>query len=240
MVQGSRRTGFADSALVRLLARLSAADIRPTGQSTAERLGQWLGWTDAIALSTVLNGAPASSASSRPRASDAAEERECQRVRSTLTAAIAEDSLFARATDATDSPMATDFAPYRQRYLARQQAMEVGIGPLRARLRSALAARSPAMAKLAAVDVVMTQALDAREHSLMAGVPAVLEKHFKRLRREAQDALETQAALDGEAAPIAWLDTFHRDVRDVLAAELDFRFQPVEGLLEALRTRQAD
>ena len=32
-----------------------------------------------------------------------------------------------------------------------------------------------------------------------------------------------------------WLAVFRKDIQDVLQAELDFRFQPVDGLLEALR-----
>jgi hypothetical protein len=35
--------------------------------------------------------------------------------------------------------------------------------------------------------------------------------------------------------PGAWLDAFRKDMRSVLLAELDIRFQPVEGLLSALR-----
>jgi hypothetical protein len=126
-----------------------------------------------------------------------------------------------------------DFAPYRLRYLARQQAMEAGVGPLRAKLRSALAARSAEMAKLATVDAVMEQALEAREHSLLATVPALLEKRFKRLRQAATPAPD---ASETDAAPLAWLPIFHQDIRDLLLAELDFRFQPVDGLLEALRS----
>jgi hypothetical protein len=81
------------------------------------------------------------------------------------------------------------------------------------------------MARLAAVDVVMEQVLGAQERSLLAGVPALLETHFKRLR---------------QAAPDAWLDRFRRDAREVLLAELDLRFQPVDGLLEALRAAHRD
>ena len=149
MVQASRRTGFTGSPLVRLLSRLTDSDVGQPRQTTAERLSQWFGWTDDISLSAALNAGPAS-----------AEEAECARVRAALTKAIASDS--AAPADATD------FAPLRQRYLARQQAMEVAIGPLRSRLRTTLAGRSQAMAKLAAVDVVMEQVLAAQERSLMS------------------------------------------------------------------------
>lgn len=217
------RTGFDGAALVRLLSRLTGAGVREPRQVTADGLSQWFGWTDAISLSAALNGnpaAPASNARGTPAASPTAEETECRRVRAALTTAIAEDSIFVAAPTGDAAP---DFAPFRQRYLARQQAMDAGIAPLRGRLRARLAAQSPDMARLAAVDVVMEQVLGAQERSLLAGVPALLDKHFRQLR---------------QAAPDAWLDVFRRDARDVLLAELDLRFQPVEGLLEALRTRQ--
>jgi hypothetical protein len=243
MVQASRRTGFTGSPLVRLLSRLTDSDVGQPRQTTAERLSQWFGWTDDISLSAALNAGPASSLSSAKKASSSAEEAECARVRAALTKAIASDG--AAPADATD------FAPLRQRYLARQQAMEAGIGPLRSRLRTTLAGRSQAMAKLAAVDVVMEQVLAVQERSLLSGVPALLEKRFRRLRQaalEAQAEQATEPAADqttpdpsaggGMRPAPAWQDVFHKDLQDVLLAELDFRFQPVEGLLEALRMKQ--
>ncbi|MDQ0569588.1 hypothetical protein QFZ42_001422 [Variovorax paradoxus] len=224
MAHVSQRTVFNGSALVRLLSRLAETDVREPRQATADRLSQWFGWTDAISLSAALDGVPAAAtSSSRLRPAANAEERECARARTALANAIAEDGTAAAATD---------FAPFRRRYLALQQAMEAGIGPLRGRLRAALAAKSPAMARLAAVDVVMEQVLAAREHSLLAGVPALLEKHFTRL---SEDGLPTAAEPASEAQAGEWLHVFRKDMKNVLLAELDFRFQPVEGLLEAFR-----
>lgn len=230
MAQVSGRTGFNGSALTRLLSRLSQADVREPRQVTAERLSQWFGWTDAISLSAALNGNSAASAASPSgaRAGASAEESECNRVRAALASAIEQDSTFLpspKGDAAMDPTVPVAFSPFRQRYLARQQAMEAGVGPLRGKLRARLAGRSGAMARLAAVDVVMEQVLGAQERSLLAGVPALLETHFKRLR---------------QAAPDAWLDRFRRDAREVLLAELDLRFQPVDGLLEALRAAHRD
>lgn len=251
MAQVSRRTGFNDSALIRLLSRLTDIDIRESRQATADRLSQWFGWTDAISLSTVLDGHPAT-ARSGTRASASAEEGECTRVRAALANAIADRRAFTNDrgrlhlhAPASGEPMETtaDFAPFRQRYLARQQAMEASIGPLRGRLRAALAARSPAMSRLAAVDAVMERVLDARERSLLATVPVALERHFERLRQAGQATQgDTQAPdePDRTATPAEWLVVFRRDFQDVLLAELDFRFQPVEGLLAALRMRQPE
>lgn len=220
------RRGLTGSALIRLLDRLAGPDVRESAASTSDRLSQWFGWTDAISLSAALDGTPATGTSAA-KGSPSAEEGEYQRVRSALAKAIAEDSAFAAPKERIESDSAeADFSPYRQRYLARQQAIEAGVGALRGRLRSRLAARSPAMARLAAVDVVMEQVLGARERSLLLTIPALLEKHFGRLRQDA-DA----------AGNDAWQVAFRKDAQDVLLAELDFRFQPVEGLLDALRAK---
>ena len=227
-MQVTRRIGFTGSALTRLLARLGDAEPRDAGSGFADRLGEWLGWTDAISLSSALNGSPAA-ASPGLRAATATLEGECAGLRGALANAIATDSAFtARGKDAP-----TDFPSYRRRYLARQQTMETAIEPLRERLRAIVAARSPAMARLAAVDAVMAQVLGVQEHNLLAGIPSRLEKHFARLRR-AEPAPDEEP--EGEARPGPWLDLFRNDMRDLLLAELDFRFQPVEGLLEALRS----
>jgi hypothetical protein len=84
----------------------------------------------------------------------------------------------------------------------------------------------------------MEHALGVHEHRLLSTVPLLLEKHFKRLRKADETA---QAAAEAPAEPVdgvrpgAWLDVFRKDMQGVLLAELDIRFQPVEGLLEALR-----
>ncbi|WP_218508769.1 DUF3348 domain-containing protein [Variovorax sp. dw_308] len=242
MVQVSRRPGVTGSALILLLARLTDHGAPEPKQAFAERLSQWLRWTDAISLSSALNSPPAT-APSRALASASAEERECARVRTALTKAITEGTAFS----------VDDFAPYRQRYIARQQAMEAGIGPLRGRLRAVLAGRSPAMARLASVDAVMEQALDPQEQRLLATVPAVLEKYFKRLKQahsgaqgqmpdgpdapDAPDNAGKPVSSPGQVQPAAWLEAFGKDMQGVLLAELDIRFQPVEGLLEALRMK---
>lgn len=155
-------------------------------------------------------------------AAPSAEEAEVRRVRETLLKLLADEGAALRT--------ATDFSPYRRRYVSRQQTMESAIAPLRTRLQAALVARSPALAQLAAVDAVMAQALGAHEVRLLATIPTLLEKHFTRLRRAQADAI------DPDVSPDIWLDGFDRDMQSVLFAELDIRLQPIEGLLEALRS----
>lgn len=121
-----------------------------------------------------------------------------------------------------DAELPPGFAPYRQHYLNQQRAMQTASGRLRGRLRDMLARQSPAKARLAEVDAVMEATLSPREHSLLAKVPVLLGVHFERLRDAGSDD--------------AWLEVFRRDMQSLLLAELDLRFQPIEGLLAALRT----
>jgi hypothetical protein len=63
-------------------------------------------------------------------------------------------------------------------------------------------------------------------------VPGLLGGHFERLREgEKRRLAEAQAQAESDV----WLDVFRKDLQSVLLAELDVRFQPVEGLLAALR-----
>ncbi|CAB3778544.1 hypothetical protein LMG28614_00645 [Paraburkholderia ultramafica] len=248
MLQAPQRTAPSGPALIRLLARLADVDVPESRQSLSDRLSQWLGWTDAIALSSALNGNPPAVAAGA-RAFGSAEEAECIRVRSALTKAVVGDSVFAAARRrgpaqaqgvAVDAQV--DYAVFRQRYLALQQSMETAIANLRGRLRGMLAARTPAMARLAVVDAVMERALSERERNLLGSVPGLLAGHFERLREAGQQTLAaagTAEASDGAApvTPGAWLDVFRKDMQSVLLAELDVRLQPVEGLLAALRPR---
>ncbi|WP_144159594.1 DUF3348 domain-containing protein [Paraburkholderia sp. BCC1885] len=251
MLQAPQRTALSGPALIRALARLTDLDVPASSQSLSDRLSQWLGWTDAIGLSTALGGKPPA-VPAGARVDGPAEEAECARVRASLTQAIVGDgtlgvarrrapsvSAQARAAQDAAAEPAVDYAVFRQRYLSIQQTMETAIGNLRGRLRALLATRTPSMARLALVDAVMERALSAREHNLLATLPGMLAGHFERLRQAERDALAAAEASDDGAGGRsgAWLDLFRKDMQGVLLAELEVRFQPVEGLLAALLTR---
>jgi hypothetical protein len=234
-VQAPTRTAISGPALVRLLARYADSDVPAPASALADRLSQWLGWTDAIALSTALASVPPAGGGASPEL--AAEEQASQRTRAALTRDVLHDERAEAArrgrhrmpAQAVADAPPPDFAVYRHRYQSLQQTMEADVGALRTRLRAALAAQSPAKNRLAVVDAVMEQALAARERSALTQVPALLGRHFERLRRA--------HAADEGAPSHTWLDAFRKDMQSVLLAELDVRFQPVEGLLAALRTR---
>ena len=54
------------------------------------------------------------------------------------------------------------------------------------------------------------------------------KERFERLHRQEPD--ETGAV----PLPLAWFDTFRRDVQEALLAELETRLQPVLGMIDAL------
>jgi hypothetical protein len=211
-----QRTAFHSPPLVRLLAGLDQTPppdpARPQA-NVGERLGQWLAWTDAIALSQALNQPPAQA----PRRSAAASVQAraaaaLARVRDDLRRAVLQDPVFQPDANA-------DLADYRRAAQARQRAMAAAIGPLRAQLRGLLATTSAAGAHLAALDATLETALGEREHHSLAGVVPRLERHFQQLQ---------------QAQVPHWRDSFHQTLQQVLLAELDLRLQPAQGLLDAL------
>lgn len=221
MAQYTGRSGLTGMALVRLLAGMAEAPQR-VGEpraAFADGLVQWVGWTDAIALSAALER-PAKATSPHDR-SYTDEHAEYERVRATLAQAIGRE---VQAAGRSPLEAGMGFVPYRQCCLARQQAMGVAVGALRERVRAAVAAGGGDLARLAAVDAVLAQALAGQELRLLAAVPARLEKHFQRLCADA-------AAESAETAR----EAFRADLQAVLLAELELRLQPVEGLLQALR-----
>ncbi|KRB17773.1 DUF3348 domain-containing protein [Achromobacter sp. Root170] len=216
MLQAPQRTGLSGPTLIRLLTRLTDAEVQQSRQSLSDHLSQWLGWTDAIALSAALNTAPPVIAPGA-RMFSSAEERECVRVRTTLADAIASDTAATAAkrvapARAPAKKLAAvlaedefDYSSFRQRYLSLQHTMETSIGNLRSRLRGMVAARNGEWTRLAVVDAIMDRALLPKERALLGAIPKLLQAHFDRLRK-AEEAALAQAAEQALAEPGAPAD----------------------------------
>jgi hypothetical protein len=234
MPKAPQRTPVPGPAFIRLLARLADADIRPSPLVLSERLSQWIDWNRAVALSKALDGRLPDAIDDAP-GFDRDEESECARVRTALVNAIADMP----AVERNSIDAVVDYTVFRERYLDLQRTMQAETGRLRGRLRDRLTQRSAELARLAEVDAVMELTLSPREQTLLATVPVLLGKHFDRLHEAGQNPLtKPPDAIDDRAAkPGVWLDRFRQDLQSVLLAELELRFHPVEGLLEALRTR---
>lgn len=217
MLHRSPSPGAAGSELAHLLACMACTGHAPSRSPFAERLGVWLGWPGAIALSAALNAGPAQPASGRWHRQGNAEA-DFQRVRAALQASIA-----AGADEPATSP--TDFGPHRRHCIAQQQAMHDAVAALRQRLRQALARQSVQGARLAGIDAVLEQALATQEQGLLGLVVLRLQAHFERLQHTS-------------AAGRPWHEVFRDDRDCVLQAELAHRLLPAQGLLDALRTKE--
>lgn len=236
-----RRTPLTGSAFIRTLASLNPVAAPALPDAFAQRLAQWFDWTHAFSLSAALGDAAgrAEGPGFGGQGALSADEREFARVRAALARTIADAPGGAAPARRGQRPLAAapvpaeaaiDFASHRQRYSACQLAMETQIVPLRRRLRSSLSDRSPALARLAELDLVMEQVVGAQERALLATVAARLEPRFDELRGAQGDA-----APDAPVQSGPWLARFRQEMRELLLAELDLRLLPVEGLLQACR-----
>ena len=250
MARALPRISFNSSTFIRLLSELAGADVEASTQPFAERLGLWLDWTAAMPLSAALQASAAAPLVGAALASGAAAAAKAITLaRAELSHSIATDSVLTSGTAAAAGPHqptpatggptdnGVDFLTYRRCYQAHQRLMQARIAPLRAQARNALAARSPALAKLAALDSVLDEALGARERNLLASVPALLERRFERLQQAHLGAQATTPAPEGPApAPQShdWLAGYCKEMQGVLLAEMDIRLQPTWGLVETL------
>jgi hypothetical protein len=218
MAKTAQRTPVPGPAFIRLLARLAESNLSSAGPALSDRLSEWVDWTRAVTLSKALDGRLPPAVEGPDF--DADEDAECQRIRAALEASIVQEP--ERMVDAGGAEASSDYTVFRERYITLQRSMLGATSRLRGRLRDMLTRASPEMARLAEVDALMEQTLSAREHGLLAKVPVLLGVHFERLREAGSDD--------------AWREVFRRDMQSLLLAELDIRFQPIEGLLAALRT----
>jgi hypothetical protein len=212
----------------------------------AERLGLWVDYTDAIALYAVH-----SARTFEPGEAQEAEQidiaEDFARIRASLEQAICRTTAPKRGQSGVELPMphadmppdlSSAFEPYRRYYLAHQRDLDLSVPPLRSRVREKVAAISPMLQQLAALDGTFEHILSDREAMLLAKLPQILKKRFAHLRQLHQQTLaDTQQADKPEQSmqPGAWLARFCNELQAVLLAELDLRLQPAVGLLEALQ-----
>lgn len=250
MTRAVPRTNFHSSQLIRSLADLGLVDAAEAGNEFAEKLGQWIHFADAIALSAVHNDSVASMPRMQPGAHSqvhTAASAEFDRIQAFLVNSI--NRSFSPKLGRThiqlpipelELPMnvASAFAPYRRFYESHQRDMELSIQPLRINVRDSLAKASPRLRKLAELDVAFEKILRDRESKLLAKVLALLRKRFEQLFKAHQKKLADAGQADNPAGWIqagGWLAQFLKDMHMLMLAEVELRLQPTMGLIEALR-----
>ena len=250
------RTNFNSSQLVRVLADLAIADGVDSDQAFAQRLGQWVSFTDATALYTALGTstvhASAHASSQAPKAQTSAKlaafgvaSEELNRVRNAVAQVIHRSCSPEPGATRIKFPgpqadaaleIARMYSPFHRFYLVLQKEMDTKAEPLRCTIREALASASPALKQLATLDAALDKILSERERRLLSTVPALLEKRFKQLCNAHQQGLVRTGAADDAATWMqmgGWLARFRDDLRSVVLAEWDVRLQPAMGLVEA-------
>ncbi|MDP2882359.1 MAG: DUF3348 domain-containing protein [Azonexus sp.] len=246
MTRELQRATFNRSALVRVLSD-TLPEVPDPKYDFGERLGQWLDFSDALTLFSVLNTEAGSGTPVAPANSDLPAQ--LTRVRGHLSDSIRNDGVFspepARIPFPTPLPNATpesaaDFSPYHRYYLAHQRDMNSAITALRANVRKALAGQSAAGKQLADLDAAFEKFLFTRERNLLSNIPIMLGKRFDQRYTEHRAALANEFANDGADDPTtwtqpgSWLEAFCHDAQTMLLAELELRLKPVAGLIAAL------
>lgn len=130
------------------------------------------------------------------------------------------------------------YTPFRRYHQAHQRDMENNVRNVRAKVRDGVAAASPKLQQLSALDASFEGILCEREARLLSTIPSLMEKRFHHLRKAHLQTLPNDNNPDLWMKPGAWLARFCTELQTVLLAELDLRLQPAVGLLEALHNEQ--
>jgi hypothetical protein len=261
-------SSFNSSRLVGFLSGLqpgAPSAAAPAGKATptlAEQLGAWMGWTDAIALSSVLNApgpaavapVPAALAATATQAQQAAWRTlapALARLRSELAAAVAADPVLAPSLaspkPARAAPAGRGGPPAR----ASAPALTVAEAADPALYRRSYLAHQRTMALRAEPLRAQVRAAMARLSpalAQLATLDATLEKALAARERQCLASVpvllerffdrqrQAAAPLDEAATTLPdWLAQYRQLVQAVLLAEWEVRLLPTEGLIEALR-----
>ena len=247
MTRALTRTNFHSSQLIRTLADLSVLDAAGPGVAFGEKLGLWIDFADAIALTGVHNANTLGAASAAQIGAGASVHVEFAKTRTSLEGIIAKSSSpntgrtrAELSLPTLDGPLedAKAYVPFRRYHQAHQRDMENSVRIVRARVRDGVTAAAPQLQQLVALDAAFEGILIEREARLLATLPSLMEKRFNQLRKV---YLQTLPADDKPALwmkPGAWLARFCTELQTVLLAELDLRLQPAVGLLEALHHKK--
>jgi hypothetical protein len=228
---------------VRTLTDLSVLKTDEPGAGFADRLSQWVGFADAIALCAVHSERAAPSGQSSLARPCIAEEFARMRLAMEDAIRLSCQPGTGKARLELPVPMtgasvkeASAYGPYRRFHAAQQRDMELSVRALRARFRERIALDAPGLGQLVNLDEAMEAILGEREARLLATATSLLEKRFGQLLKAAQQAAAAAGQEDAPALwmkPGAWLLGFCKELETVLLAELDLRLQPTLGLVEA-------
>jgi hypothetical protein len=214
MTRDLPRASLYSASLVRFLTENALLAPARQAEDVGQKLGDWLGFRQAIALHAVLPPDTASAAPPVPlpahvqRMALIAPEalvKHVDKVRAQLVESITRGAPAGSGLARIDMPapvldapveIKTAFEPYRRFVAAHQRQMDGTLRTLRNQLRLQLSQRGSAGQQLAALDAAFENCLAEREAALLAKTSKLLEKRFvQALKAHMQaQALATEAA----------------------------------------------
>ena len=221
-----------------------------TESDMTAKLGSWIAFTDAIALSR-LQSAP-TPATKFPAQNDqrASVMQEISRARNALERPFIDYTMAGKGKSRIPLPTLPDdiaiddagfYTPYRRYHQSHQRQLEQSVQVLRSKVRQTVAQISPKLRQLALLDATYENILQEREANLLGSVSTMLERRFHQLRKAHIQQVPSQQKQDSPQhwlEPGAWLTRYLQDLHATLLDELDLRLQPTLGLLEAIPYEQ--
>jgi hypothetical protein len=239
MTQAQTQTHANPSRLVQLLAELVGADTAASDKLITERLGQLFDLPGSIRLASMLDkpaAVPAQTAVSPQEA-----RAEFLRARTAIISSALRSFLpgggsirlrFPAIATRKDFEEAATADALLAFYAAQQRDIDFRIRNLQAATRDTVAAFSPRLAQLAALDAALGDPLAAHNRRFFSAVCSLLGKHVENLIDEYHQA----ASADPRDEQL-WAATMARlrsDMQGLLLAEIETRLLPALGLIEAL------
>ena len=247
MTRALTRTNFHSSHLVRTLCDLAVLETAGHEIAFGEKLGLWIDFADAIALTRVLNASVKDVHPATLATEGSPVQAEFTKARANLEGAVTKSSApntgrmraelsLPKLDLPLDDPKV--YTPFRRYHQAHQRDMENNVRSVRAKVRDGVAAQSPTLRQLVALDAAFDGILGEREARLLSTIPSLMEKRFNQLRKAHLQTQPIDDSPDQWMKPGAWMARFCTELQTVLLAELDLRLQPAVGLLEALHNEK--
>lgn len=248
MNQSSVPVSLNESRLVRFLADLEVSDVAVSHKNFTARLGGLIGLSASITLSTVLEKLPARAFEPRVVSTEVVKEQFLHEQKEIVQYLI-EHFVSSEASTRIKLPVPKagaqreelmDYEPYQRFYAIRQREMASRVQRLRVDVRESVSGLSPELAQLSVLDTALDEMFSQHSQKSFSAIPRLLEKRFRHLLDEHQQAYIGQETDDPERWVQAggWLEKFYVEMQGLLLAELDVRLQPVLGLVEALNNEE--
>lgn len=252
MTQAPAQTPIDIPLLQELAARDCLVTKKPASYNLAELLGAQIDLADSIALAqalTALDRDKHSASASMEAAQKQLLNARGGMIRFVLRSFGAADEALAGKAAPFELPPATQatlgepkeaIKLYRRFYSLHQSEMEHRVSRLRTSLRASMTFEGPDFIKLGNLDRILEDTLRDYVRTVLGGMSAALTKTYQQRRQEflSSDLAEQQTEAEAWLQEGGWLYEFHRDIQQLLIAEIDFRLLPVRALLDALESQE--